>query len=76
MALVHGICLGMRGFCGGRILIYLMVRTDLWTEIRQFERENSRYCLVPQNTTIRMKNLLFYGLSYSCGIAYVYICIG
>lgn len=72
----HCICLGIIGFCRGHVLIFLMARTDSWTKMKPFERENNRYCLVPQNTTIRKKKLLFGGLSYSCGRVSVDICVG
>ena len=68
VTLAHCICLGIIGFYGVCVLIFLLSRTGLWTEMKQFERGNGRYCLVPQNTTIREKSPLFYGPSYSCTI--------
>lgn len=44
----------------------LVCKTDLWAEMKQFEREN-RCRLEPQSTTIRKRSLPFRGLSYSRG---------
>ena len=66
VTLAHCTCLGIIGFYGVSVLIFLLSRTDLGTEMKQFEGGNGVYCLVSQNTTIREKSPLFYGHSYSC----------
>ena len=66
VTLAHCICLGIIGFYGVYVLIFLLSRTDLWAEMKQFEGGNGVYCSVSQNTTIREKSPLFYSHSYSC----------